>query len=128
MGSFLYEHIPESLALQSGEEWHPLTAAWGSLFKTEAYHSQGAKEAAEVGGRGTCSAFPMHLINMAFSGDGPPAALREVERCVRASKLSVLKRDPHAAAAGASGKKPRSLERGASLNQEKKPCMSTHVL
>ena len=57
-------------------------------------HPQGAKESAEVGGRGTSSVFPMHLFTMALSRDGPPAALREVERRARAPKLSVLKRDP----------------------------------
>ncbi len=73
-----------------------MTGVWGSLFKTEAYHSQGAKKAAEVGGRGTFSVFPIPLIHMALTGDGPPAALREVERRISASKLSILKRDPHA--------------------------------
>ncbi len=102
----IYENMPEC---------HPSRGVWGSLFKTEAYHSQGAKEAAEVGGRGTFSAFPMHLIHMALSRDGLPAALREVKPRVRASKLSVLKRDPHTPGSGPAAEKPRSLVRGASL-------------
>jgi len=113
--------MPECPGLQRVDEWHPLTGAWGSLFETEAYYSQGAEEAAEVGGWGTFPAFPMHLIDCALVGDSPPAALREVERRVKASKLSVLERDPHDPVTRLSAVKPCSLGRGASLQIHQNP-------
>ena len=57
----------------------------------------------------------MHLMDMALSGDGLPAALREVEHRVRESKLSVLKRDPHTPVTDPPAEKAPSLERGVSL-------------
>jgi hypothetical protein len=96
-------------------EWalirYPSTGAWGSLFKTEAYHSQRAKEAAEVGGRRTFSVIPMHLIDKTISPEGPPAALREVQRRVRASKLSVFEKRPHAPVGARAWRRP-GLRRG----------------
>ncbi len=62
--------------------------------------------------------FPCISLPWPFQGDGPLAALREVERRVRASTLSVLKRDPHTPASGPAAEKPRPLVRGASLKNK----------
>jgi hypothetical protein len=44
------------------------TGAWGSLFKTEAYHFQGAKEAAEGDGRGILAFFGKSLRVLIVGG------------------------------------------------------------
>jgi hypothetical protein len=69
----------------------------GGLFsKPRRIHGTGVRETQGQDGRGTSSVLPLDLINMALSRGGPPAALRQEVRRVRASNLSVLKRDPHA--------------------------------